>query len=251
MCRLLGVVSRGHRPLTDTLSGLLDPFTTLSREHADGWGIAAWRDGELSVAKDTAPAHTSPAYAQALATVTDAALLHLRLASPGLPVDPRNTHPFTAGTLAFAHNGYFSPVDALDGLIDAEIIAGAVGSTDSERYFLRVLTRLRSGDPDPVDAIARTAADIRARASFGSLNCLLLTQDTLYAYAQENPASEVSRRRGPEFFQLSYRIRQDGVVVASSGIGAGHDWQLLPYGQVLEIRRADLRVSTHAVLTDV
>jgi predicted glutamine amidotransferase len=251
MCRLLGVVSRGHRPLTDTLSGLLDPFTALSCEHADGWGVAAWRDGELSVAKDTAPAHTSPDYARALETVTDAALLHLRMASPGLPVEPRNTHPFTAGTLAFAHNGNFSPVDALDGLIDAEILAGAAGSTDSERYFLRVLTRLRGGDPDPVDAVARTAADIRARASISSLNCLLLTQDALYAYAEEDPTSEVSRRRGPEFFQLSYRIRRDGVVVASSGIGAGDGWQPLPYGQVLEIRRADLRVSTHSVLSGV
>ncbi|WP_034091769.1 class II glutamine amidotransferase [Streptacidiphilus albus] len=251
MCRLLGVVSRGPRPLTDTLSGLLDPFTALSCEHADGWGVAAWRDGELSVAKDTSPAHASKAYAQALSPATDAALLHLRKASPGLPVTPGNTHPFTAGTLAFAHNGGFSPEHALDGLIDAEILRGGVGSTDSERFFLRVLTRLRSTDPDPVDAIARTAADVRAHASFSSLNCLLLTQDALYAYAEEDPESEASRRRGPDFFPLWYRARQDSVVVASSGIGAGDGWQVLPYGQVLEIRRADLRVSTHAVLSGV
>jgi predicted glutamine amidotransferase len=250
MCRLLGMVTRVPRPLTDALSGLLEPFTALSCEHADGWGIAARRGVESAVTRGTEPAHASPAYRAALAAPADAALLHLRLASPDLPVEPGNTHPFTAGTLAFAHNGYFSPRDALDDLIDPEILAGAAGGTDSERFFLRVLTRLRGEDRDPVDAIARTAADIRARAAFGSLNCLLLTEDSLYGYAEEDPQSEVSRRRGPEFFRMHYRTEAAGVVVASSGIATGGEWQLLPYGRVLEIRRKDLRVSTHAVSTN-
>jgi len=247
MCRLLGVVTRAPQPLTDALSDLIEPFTALACEHADGWGIAARRGRELVVTRGTDPAHTSPGYRAALAAPADAALLHLRMASPGSPVRPGNTHPFTAGILAFAHNGFFSPRDALDDLIDPEILAGATGDTDSERFFLRVLTRLRDEDRDPVDAIARTAAEIRSRATFASLNCLLLTEDALYAYAEENPESEVSRRRGPEFFRMHYRTGTTGAVVASSGVAEGPDWQLLPYGRVLEIRRNDLRVSTHAV----
>ncbi|MCX4745725.1 class II glutamine amidotransferase [Kitasatospora sp. NBC_01287] len=252
MCRLLGVVTPAPIRLADSLADLVEPFTGLSREHRDGWGIAAWRtDGELAVAKEVLAAHASEAFPKALAeTVTDAALLHIRMASPGLPTEPRNTHPFSAGAIAFAHNGWFTPVDAVDALIGPELLAAARGDTDSERYFLRVLARLRT--EDPVDALARAAADIRAHAGFASLNCLLLTPQALYAYADEDPDSEVSRRRGPDFFRLRYQADAERAVVASSGIGPQPEqagWSVLPYRQVLEIRRADLRVSTHRVQT--
>ncbi|KPI09170.1 putative glutamine amidotransferase type 2 [Actinobacteria bacterium OK074] len=248
MCRLLGVVTRAPMPLDAALDGLVAPFTELSCEHADGWGIAARGPGAGPlVVKDTVRAVDSPAWRATLTgTVTDAALLHLRLASPGLPVVPGNTHPFAVGALAFAHNGYFSPYDALDELIAPDLLAGAVGDTDSERYFLRLLTLLR--EEDPVDAVAHAAADIRSRATFASLNCLLLTEQALYAYADEDPGSEVSRRRGPDFFRLRYRIDGDRVVVGSSGLPQpGESWTVLPYREVLEIRRADLRVSRHQV----
>jgi len=249
MCRLLGVVTRAPLPLTAALGELTVPFTELSREHGDGWGIAAWPGaggGRPRVVKGIASAAGDWLWEHALAgTHADAAVLHLRMASPGLPVVPGNTHPFTAGGLAFAHNGFFSPYDALDELIDPGLLAAAGGSTDSERFFLRVRTLLR--DEDPVDALARAAADIRARASFASLNCLLLTEEALYAYADEDPDSEVSRRRGPDFFRLRYRADGDRVLVASSGVpqpdGA---WRVLPYRQVLEIRRDDLGVRVHA-----
>ncbi|MEU6140148.1 class II glutamine amidotransferase [Streptomyces sp. NPDC047081] len=249
MCRLLGVVTRTPRPLTEALGELADPFTELGHEHRDGWGIAAWtgQGAGPRIVKDTEPAARSGLWDKALiGTRTDAAVLHLRLASPGLPVVPGNTHPFTAGTLAFAHNGFFTPYDALDDLIDPDLLADRAGSTDSERYFLRVLTLLRDGDA--VDALAQAADDIRARTAFASLNCLLLTEQALYAYADEDPESEVSRRRGPDFFRLRYRADGDRVVVASSGVPQPDgEWSVLPYRQVLEVRRAGLRVSVHQV----
>ncbi|QKZ23424.1 class II glutamine amidotransferase [Streptomyces chartreusis] len=249
MCRLMGVVTRAPLPLTEALSDLAAPFTELSREHRDGWGIAAWpgQGTGLHIVKDTEPAFDTRRWDHTLmGTLTDTALLHLRLASPDLPVVSGNTHPFTVGTLAFAHNGFFTPYDALDELIDADLLAGAAGNTDSERYFLRVLTLLR--EENPVDALAHAAAEIRARTSFASLNCLLLTEQALYAYSDEDPDSEVSRRRGPDFFQLRYRVDEDRVVVASSGVPQPDgDWHVLPYRRVLEIHRSSLRVSVHRV----
>ena len=243
MCRLLGMVSRMPARLAGTLAGVLEPFTELSCEHPDGWGVASWQDGRIDVVKDVVPARSSARYAEAVGVVTDAAVLHLRKASPGLPVEPRNTHPFVAGSIAFAHNGYFTPVDAVDELIDADLLAAAGGTTDSERYFRRILTRLRG--EDPMTAIALAAADIRARTSFGSLNCQLLTEDALYAYADEDPESEVSRRRGPDFFRMRYHAGPDRVVIASSGLGELPDWSVLPYRQVLRIDRANLDVRTY------
>lgn len=247
MCRLLGVVSADPHTLADSLADVLGTFAELSREHNDGWGMAAWRDGELGTVRDTAPAHDSTAYLNALRTSTDAALLHLRMASPDLPVELRNTHPFRAGAVAFAHNGYFTPLTAVDELIDPELLANVAGGTDSERYFLRMLSRLRT--QGPVNALALAAADIRDRATMGSLNCMLLDEHALYVYADENPESEVRKRRGPEFFRMRYQVTAGRVIVASSGIAPASDdaWRELPYRHVLEVRRSDLRVSTHFV----
>jgi len=250
MCRLLGVVTRAPQPLTAALGDLAVPFTELSREHCDGWGVAAWPGrggGGPRVVKGVGRAVGDRLWDDTLGGApADAAVLHLRMASPGLPVVPENTHPFTAEGLAFAHNGFFSPYDALDGLIDPGLLAGAGGGTDSERFFLRVLTLLR--DKDPVDALAQAADDIRARAtSFASLNCLLLTEDALYTYSDEDPESEVSRRRGPDFFRLRYRVDGERVVVASSGVPQSDGgWRVLPYRHVLEVRRDGLGVRVHA-----
>ena len=51
------------------------------------------------------------------ATRSDLGLVHLRRATLGLPVRAENTHPFTDGRLAFAHNGSISPPPALDVLL--------------------------------------------------------------------------------------------------------------------------------------
>jgi predicted glutamine amidotransferase len=251
MCRLLGVVSKKPGRLTDTLADMLAQFTELSGEHADGWGLAAWRDEGLAVLKETAPAWSSRGYGEATKTMTDAAILHIRLASPGLATELRNTHPYTTDALAFAHNGFFDPPRTIDGLIDPDLLAEAAGDTDSERYFLRIRSLLRTHDP--VSAVLTTAAEIRGRAEFASLNCLLLTEKALYAYAEEDPSSEVSRRRGSEFFRVRYRVEAERVVVASTGFAdtvvgpaaRSAGWTVLPYRHVLEIRRDDLRVSLH------
>ncbi|GAA0369195.1 class II glutamine amidotransferase [Actinoallomurus spadix] len=247
MCRLLGLVSRSPGRLNETLGDLLSQFTELSSEHADGWGVATWQNGGLVTAKGTTPARTSREYAEAAQAVTDAAVMHIRMASPNLSVELGNTHPFRLGALAFAHNGFFTPPDALDELVDPLLLAKAAGTTDSERYFLRIVSLMQ--DQDPVTAMAIAAAEIRGRAEFASLNCLLITEDSLYAYAEEDPQSEVSRRRGPEFFRMRYLVESDRIVVASTGFAdvspEGERWLPLPYRQVLQVRRRDLRVSVH------
>jgi hypothetical protein len=141
MCRLLGVVTRAPFPLSTALGDLAAPFTELSREHGDGWGVATLPGqdgaGPRAVGDDL--------WDRALAgTPADAPVLHLRMASPGL-------------------------------------------------------------------------------------------------------GSEVSLRRGPDFFRLRYRADGERVIVASSGVpqpdGA---WRVLPYRRVPEVRRDDLRVRVHA-----
>src|SRR5699024_5052456 len=45
MCRLLGVVAHGTRPLPEIVPDELPLFTALSERHKDGWGVASYPSG--------------------------------------------------------------------------------------------------------------------------------------------------------------------------------------------------------------
>jgi predicted glutamine amidotransferase len=246
VCRLLGVIATESAPLSELFAGSIEPFLDLAREHADGWGISyVTPTGRVVVAKEATPAYQSSRFDLLVKrTVSTAAILHLRLASPQFAVTKANTHPFGDTRFSFAHNGHFGPARALDPMLGLDV-ASARGGTDSERYFLAIRRRIGAG-ASPAAAIADTAHDIRILAAeWTSLNCLVLTPRALLAYADHDPQSEVSRRRGPEFFDLRYRMETGRVMVASTGWAQPADsWHRLLRRHVLEVQR-DLRIILH------
>jgi len=247
MCRLLGVVSRASAPLTETLSRDLEPFAALSSIHCDGWGMAYWNgDDDLVATKSPEAALGSEDFWTAAKRAdTDAAVLHLRKASPGMTPNPLNTHPFVAGSVAFAHNGYFSPASAAEA--ELREIGGRVpeGDTDSERYFGLVLAAMR--DVGPVEALQSTARRITALSDeLISLNAMLLTQRALYSFASWNPDAPPSKEAGTATYELMFRVTPEAVTVASDGWEpAGPQWERIYNGMVLEVSRDDLRVTVH------
>ena len=111
----------------------------------------AYRDRRevLTVRKEPAAAHASAAYRAALEEAhTDAAVLHLRKASAGMVNSSANTHPFTDGPVAFAHNGWAADTPALDEELARVGGPPCQGGTDSERYFGLVLAALRTVAPE-------------------------------------------------------------------------------------------------------
>ena len=246
MCRLLGVVAGRPAPLSELLADELDPFVELACEHGDGWGISyVAPHGRIVTVKEPVSALKSETFRPLVARiVTGAAIVHLRMGSPGYSVALANTHPFGDAGCGFAHNGQFIPPSALDGTL-GERLAEARGDTDSERYYLAVRRRIDAGT-EPAAAIAAAAADIRALATgWASTDCLLLTSDALYAYADHSVDSEVIRRRGPDYFDLRTMSEPGRSVVASVGWPQPADrWRRLPDRQVLEIGR-DLTLTVH------
>ena len=245
MCRLLGWATRtptslhrllGHDDLTD--------FTELSGLHGDGWGLARAVTGGMEVRKRANAARMSDDFTLwSRATRSDVGMVHLRRATLGLPVRMANTHPFTDGRLAFAHNGSISPPPALDTLLSPRARALRTGDTDSERYFLAVLTQLEAG-ATPVEALRAAVAGIAATASYTSLNCLLLTSEALHAVCFFDPA-EQSPDEAPDYYDLRYRLTDDAVVVTSSGWGQG--WHELANGDLLVVRRGTLEVTVESL----
>jgi predicted glutamine amidotransferase len=264
MCRLLGWVALSGHSLRDVLGDdSFVAFASLSRIHADGWGMAYVNgSGKVQVERSTTCALSDPAF-QEMATeiASPAGLAHLRWASPGLPVELRNAHPFCHDDMAFAHNGGIYPFERLGELLTDEWQARLTGTTDSERYFLAVLAEMQATGADVPTAIERVAGRIAREFTPSSLNAMLLTPEALYVVnchdesvrpvmpPGEEPQTvdemvEAAEVEAP-YYDLRYRRGESCVVVASTGFAQpeGGGWRSMSRNALLVVDRVTLEVS--------
>jgi predicted glutamine amidotransferase len=174
MCRLFGfrsvVPSAVHPALVTEKNALI----IQSREHKDGWGIAAYGADPLpSVARGLSAAHCDPDFQRVSSLVSARTVVaHLRLASVG-PVELDNAHPFLHRRWSFVHNGtlrnFARHQESVESLIRPDLRSLIRGATDSERCFYLFLTRLsarRSLDGMvPVEEVARALAETMSLVS--------------------------------------------------------------------------------------
>lgn len=250
MCRLLGFVSRDETTIPRALGDDFDAFTALSAGlHADGWGIAAEdakgaKGRTLKLAAEAA--HSSASYAAATSAPVLSAVTHLRAATLDLEVAERNTHPFVHGELSFAHNGSIREIAAIEPLIDADLLAGIRGETDSERYLLALVSELRRASV--VDAVRTVTARLHDVAVEASLNALLLTPDELIIVADD--ARKAPAFLGPDYYELSYRVGKNFTAVASSG-WQQDGWVRVPERAILTIDRRTQQLTVHELDTQL
>ncbi len=258
MCRLLGYCSRSDASLQDLIgAGGLSDFAGLCALHGDGWGMAWYEGAKPVIRKSPARADREPWFDKlAHAPLSDLGLVHLRWATPGLQVSERNCHPFRYGPYVLAHNGAIHPQDRLGEMLPPEWERQLGGTTDSERYFLLIMSRLAALGGDMTAAIASAAADIEDRFEPNSLNAVVLAPDKLYAvswYHRSRVPEAKLRLAGydqPEviaaYFDLAYRTSSDAVVVASSG-WPQPGWSALDNRHVLIVDRATLETQVVAL----
>lgn len=252
MCRLLAYCSHQRVSVADVIGeqGFRD-FTALSAFHSDGWGVAWYNGGQVRTRRSPRRAADDPLYDRlGHSRLSEAGLVHLRWATPGLPVGTRSSHPFRHDGHAMAHNGAIHPQDRLGDLLPPAWERRLTSGTDSERYFLHVMSQLAASGGDLCAAIASTVAHIRGQFRPNSLNAVFLAPDAVYAVSWHDPdnipAAAILRRgyTGPPehvtgYFHLGYRVSDHCVVVASSG-WPQDGWVRLPNGSVLVIDRATL-----------
>jgi predicted glutamine amidotransferase len=254
MCRLLAYCTREAASVAGLLGkdGLSD-FTRLSAYHRDGWGMA-WYDTRCPQAeKSPLPAVDDRRYAElAHRPLGDLGLVHLRQATPGLPIQESNSHPFCRGAFTMAHKGAIRPQSRLGELLPPAWAEQLTGNTDSERYFLYAMSRLERYSGDMLAALADTVAHLDRLFYTSSLNAMFLTPDALYAVCWHDqgsiPSGAVAQQgyQGPpeRYFDLAYCETPGSVVVASSG-WPQRGWIWLPNRHVLVVDRATLSVTTH------
>jgi predicted glutamine amidotransferase len=153
-----------------------------------------------------------------------------------MPVNENNTHPFTYQDITFIHNGSISPANVLDPLIDKKYLDLAKGTTDSERYFLYLLTQIEKHGF--VEGVKAGLTYIKANCAFSSINMMIINETTFMAaciYNQDKIPSKF--KDSPDYYHLKYTTHNGQVVVASSGWNQ-EGWKEIPNGSVLVVDRS-------------
>ncbi len=151
MCRLIAIINEEEKGISEALpkfralsiNGVVPPHTDPG--HRDGWGIAAYRGGEiLFLEKNPKPAAEDPRYEVALERTLkekpSLVLGHLRKASVG-SVKSENTQPYQLDPYVFCHNGKVSDYAKLE--LKPEYLKLKKGDTDSEIVFLFLVQTIR------------------------------------------------------------------------------------------------------------
>ncbi|SDH51218.1 class II glutamine amidotransferase [Agrococcus jejuensis] len=236
MCRLLGYAA----PRATTAAAVLGAadareWQRMGRLHADGWGTA-WVDdaGDVRRYRDPSDGAESADLAGAIDDGEAVArIAHLRLATEGMGNVLRNTHPFVADGIAFAHNGSIHPVHELRAMVRPEEVERLGGTTDSAIVAALVLREVARGVP-LFEATTSTVARLRERFPTSAINLLVLSADELVAvHANEGAPVPLdlfeASGLGPDlpldhvehYYQLSWRREADGAVAfTSSGLPA-------------------------------
>jgi predicted glutamine amidotransferase len=261
MCRLFGLRATHPTTVGCCLVQAGNSLMAQSRrdvhgfENADGWGIAAWQgEGpEPRFQRRSHAAHQSEEFRAAVARVEATTVLaHVRRATVGRVAEV-NTHPFTHGRFAFAHNGtvpYFERVreDMLEAMTP-EHRASIQGTTDSEHLFHLLLSEHGRQPGRPLLAVVRATlqrivAWCRREGSEPrlGLNVLLSDGERLVGSRWQRTLSWLERRGlapcevcGGAHAGGALRDDYRAVVVASEPI-TFEPWREVPERSVYEIR---------------
>jgi glutamine amidotransferase len=262
MCRLFAYIAPDTAAADEELGMRgIEGMLSLAQLHGDGWGWAGVRRvGDApTVRKSAASAAVDPEFRSVLTQRAHTAMVHLRWATAGIPVELCNAHPFLGEDVAFEHNGSLKPIQTAAAMLSPASRASMQGDTDSELYFALIREQLAAGFALP-EATLRVARRLREAFPVSSLNAILLDREQLvvvHASARSvllaDDLEEIARLGGlqeehtDDYFALRWRRTDDGsVLVASSGV-AGADWDALPAESVTSIRLADRSVRSESL----
>jgi predicted glutamine amidotransferase len=242
MCRLFGFRSAVPAAVHPALVTEKNSLVIQSREHKDGWGIAAYGvEPRPRVAHGVGPAHSDPDFHRVSSLVSSHTVVaHVRLASVGA-VELRNSHPFLYGGWSFVHNGTLKNYDrhktALEALIREDLRGNIRGTTDSERCFHIFLTRLSArcslDGPVRLEDVASSLAETmtlvgevtdESSQERSAMNFLVTNGEVMVATRRRRTLfiSDGSRSAGGRSALFQHGAKLDQLIIASEALCGNH-----------------------------
>ncbi|UCD79302.1 MAG: class II glutamine amidotransferase [Desulfobacterales bacterium] len=240
MCRLLAIygkvrfwkeIALEFQKLAE--SGLIPPVVD-EPGHRDGWGMAGASDDQTTmfeIARRAEAADLSLAFRQTLESLDKQPpvfLIHLRKASPGVPVTIDNVHPFFNSGWAFCHNGTVHDPETLPRNRDFKLTSRG---SDSEYLFHFLLTILsnRQANQNLLETVSKNISALKTR--YTALNCILSNGRELFVIRHFN---QFAAYYGLYFYRLP-----KGMVICSEVLNNAEldrdKWQEIPNRSILRI----------------
>ena len=218
MCELLGISAAKQVPV----NSLLREFYSHSNQHPNGWGLATFHNGAVSIEKEPIQASRSAYLKERLRHRIEASTLlaHIRLATIG-NMEYRNSHPFvkqdsSGRCWVLIHNGTIFDCPAL-----APYQYVQEGETDSERILLYLIDQIdqkQAASGHPLSAAERfdLLDGLLAELSQGNkLNLIFYDGEFMYVHTNYANSLYVCERGGAAIF-------------CTVPLKAGR-WKLLPF----------------------
>ena len=230
--------ARIETTLPSFMGSAFQEFVELSKVHDDSWGLALSNGSTATLTKKAETAALSSSFQETVQSAnSNGGLLHFRWASPGLPVTDANAHPFTYQDIAFIHNGALSPYDAVKSLVAPKFAALQQGETDSEQFFLYLLTEIeRLGF---IGGVKKCMRNIKDNFKYSSINSMIMNSEFLIVTSEHDPNNKPAWA-DEIYYELRYRLDDNGIAVASSGWNQ-EGWTLMNNHQMLVVDRKTLQ----------
>lgn len=231
MCRLFAMSSK--KPVK--LDKMFLEFLKLSKVHNDGWGLAVFDNGFLSLAKEPIAAYKSKISQKFSNSVEGKVFLgHLRKASAGKN-KYTNTHPFVfrigEKEWVFAHNG--SMYNKYNIPKDKPFSQKVEGDTDSERFFAYIISQMKERGEDNLKDILLEAnfmaypfQDYSIPNKKGGLNYILTDGQKIFVHRKNRT--------------LWYLQEKEKVTICSQPLTKGK-WIELEEGKIYQIENGKIK----------
>ncbi|MFC5184770.1 ergothioneine biosynthesis protein EgtC [Actinomadura harenae] len=201
--------------------------------NADGYGVGWYQAGETFRFRRSQPIWTDASFREvARAVSAPCAVVALRSATTGFPVDESSAQPFRAGTRLFSHNGKVEDFAGVEAKLrelagDLAEVPDARAAVDSALLFAIAARAWRDG-ASLGEGLAATVATVTGLAS-GRYN-LLASDGTSLAATTWGDSLFV--REGPGRAE-SAGERPDALWIASEPLDADPAWRAVPDGSLV------------------
>lgn len=261
MCRLLAYAAPRAAAVEELIgSDQCATYRLMARLHDDGWGTAWLQDGPSGPVvrrkRTVRPGYDDERLVAMMdRPLSRARIFHLRMATDRMAVMKRNSHPFRADGMAFAHNGSIAPTPVLRAMVGPAALAAVRGTTDSELYFALIREGVAAG-LGVAEAAGAAVRRIRTAYPHASLNSVTLTPTELVVVNSSSaapiptwhfdavPPEHLPSHHDDRYFTMRYRRLATGaVVVASAGLDVA-GWSELPQDSITTVDLATVAVTT-------